>query len=163
MEVIFYGSWTKDGAGAGVVLISPDKENITQSWKLDFKVTNNVAEYKAFILRLQLARSLKIKKLSVFTDLELIVRQVRSIFQKKHPRLRSYRNDIWDTIENAFDAFNITFIPRDENLHRDSLVVSASSFKIPDQFQIQYQIQIKYRPSILDNLKHFKYLKMMNN
>ena len=40
-------------------MISPYKENITQSCKLDFEVTNNVAEYEAFILGLQLAKSLK--------------------------------------------------------------------------------------------------------
>ena len=80
----------KDGAGAGVVLFSPEKENITQSCKLDFEVTNNVAEYEAFLLGLQLAKSLKIQNLSVFTDSELIVKQVRNVCQTKHPRLRSY-------------------------------------------------------------------------
>ena len=137
-------------------MISPEKENITQSCKLDFEVTNNVVEYEAFILGLQLARSLKVKNLRVFTDSKLILRQVRSLFQAKNCRLGSYRNEIWDTIENTFDAFNITFIPTDENLHADSLAISAISFKIPNQFQIQYQIQIKYRSPILDNLKQWK-------
>lgn len=68
------GSCTKDGAGLGVVLISPEKENITQSCKLDFEVTDNFAEYEDFLLGLQLAKSLKVQNLSVFTDSEIIVR-----------------------------------------------------------------------------------------
>lgn len=38
IDVYFY----KYGDGEGIVLISPDKENITQSFKLDFDVTNNI-------------------------------------------------------------------------------------------------------------------------
>jgi len=140
---------------SGVVLISPKKENITQSCKLDFEVTNNVVEYEAFLLGLQLAKSLKVQNLSVFTDSKLIVKHIRNIFQTKHPRLRSYRNEVWDSVENFFNVFNLTYIPRDQNIHVDSLVVSASSFKIPDQTNVLYQIQVKYRPSILDNLKYW--------
>ena len=91
-KLFFDGSYTKDGSGAGVVLISPEKENITQSCKLDFEVTNNVAEYEAFLLGLQLAKILKVQNLSVYTDSKLIIKQMRTICKTKHPRLRSYRN-----------------------------------------------------------------------
>ena len=138
--MFFDGSSTNDGAGARVVLISPEKENITQSCKVDFEVTNNVTEYEAFLLGLQLAKSLKVHNLSVFTDSEPILRQLRNIFQTKHPRLRSYRNEVWDSIENFFDASNITYVPRNKNIHSTSLVVSASSFNIPNQTQLLYQI-----------------------
>ena len=53
-----------------------------------------------------------------------------------------------------FSALNITAIPRYQNMHVDSLAVSASSFKIPDKMFVQYQILVKYRPSIPDNIKH---------
>jgi len=138
--MFFDGSCTKDGVGAGVVPISLENQHITQSCKLDFEVTNNVAEYEAFLLGLQLAKSLKVHNLSVFTDSELIVRQVIHIFQTKQLRLRSYRNDVLDSIESFLDAFNITYVPRNENIHVDSLVVSASSFNILDQTQLLYQI-----------------------
>ena len=135
-------------------LISPNKENITQSCKLEFEVTNNVAEYEAFLLGLELAKSLKVQNLSVFFYFELMVKQVRNLCQMKHPRLRSYRNEAWDTIGNFFQGFNIIVIPRDENMHADSLVVLARSFKVLEPVLLEYQIQVKYRPSIPDNLKH---------
>jgi len=70
----FDGVFSKRGAGAGIILICPDKKNITQSFKLDFKVTNNVAEYEALILGLDLAKSLKAENLVVHGDSELIVK-----------------------------------------------------------------------------------------
>ena len=50
----------------------------------------------------------------------------------------------------------MTHIPRDKNIHADALVVSARSFKIPYHTDVLYQIQVKYRPSIPDNLKHLQ-------
>lgn len=38
----------------------------------------------------------------------------------------------------------------------DSLAVSACYFKIHDKMLVQYKIQVKYRPYIPDNLKHWK-------
>jgi len=38
----------------------------------------------------------------------------------------------------------------------DSLVVFASNFKIPFPPKIKYDVEVKYRPSILDNVKHLK-------
>lgn len=115
-----------------------------------------MAKYEDFLLGLELAKSLKVQNLSVFFDSELIIKQVRNLCQTKHPRLRSYRNEVWDTIENLFQGFNITAIPRDENMHADSLAILASSFKILELVLLQYQIQVKYRPSIIDNLKHWQ-------
>ena len=84
-----------------------------------------MVEYEAFLLRLQLAKSLKVQNLSVFTDSKLIVKQVRNICQTKHPRLSSYQNEVWDSVEKFFDAFNLTYIPRDQNIHAGALAVSA--------------------------------------
>jgi hypothetical protein len=53
-------------------------------------------------------------------------------------------------------AFNISFIPREENTLVDSLAISASLFKIPLLPKIKYEVEIRYRPSILDNIKHWK-------
>lgn len=57
-------------------------------------------------------------------------------------------------MENYFQAIIILAILQEDNMHADSLAVSASIFKIPDSLQLQYQIIVKYMPSIPDNLKH---------
>lgn len=41
-KLYFDGAFSKERVGADIILISPSKENITQSYKLEFDVTNNV-------------------------------------------------------------------------------------------------------------------------
>jgi hypothetical protein len=86
----------------------------------------------------------------------LIVHQVRNMYQAKNPRLRTYINEVWDLIDNFFLAFNISFVPREENAMADSLVVSASNFKIPLPPKLKYDVEVKYRPSIPNNVKNWK-------
>ena len=42
------------GSGAGIILEGPDNVTLEQALKLNFKATNNQAEYKAFIVGLNL-------------------------------------------------------------------------------------------------------------
>jgi ribonuclease HI len=91
--------------GAGVVLVSLTQETIALSYKLELKDTNNVAEYEALVLGLRAAKNKGIEEISIFGDAKLIFRQVRNLYQYKHPRLRSYRNEAWDLIDNFFLPF----------------------------------------------------------
>ena len=106
--------------------VSPTQETVSLSYKLEFETTNNVAEYEALVLGLRAARGMGIHEVAVFGDAELVVQQIRSAYQAKHPRLRNYRIEAWDLIDNFFSAFNISFIPREDNVVADSLAVSAS-------------------------------------
>jgi ribonuclease HI len=115
---------------------------------LEFEATNNVAEYEALALGLEAARKMNITQLAVFGDSELVVQQVRNVYQTKHPRMRAYRNMIWDLIDNLFLAFNITVVSRELNQQEDSLVVYASTFKVPIIPQTKYEVEMRYRPSI---------------
>jgi hypothetical protein len=139
-----------------VVFISPCQETISLSYKLEFETTNNVAEYEALVLGMRAAKEWGIKDMVVFGDAELIIQQVKNVYQAKHPQLKRYRNEVWDLIDNFFYAFNIVFVPRKENTSADSLVVSASLFRIPLPPKIHGEVEVRYRPSILDNIKHWK-------
>jgi ribonuclease HI len=139
-----------------VVFVSPAQETISFSYKVEFETTNNVVEYEALVLGLRAAKYMGIEELSIFGDAELIVHQIKNIYKTKHPRLRSYRNEVWDLLDNFFSAFNISFIPREENTMVDSLVVSARNFTIPIHPKIKYDVEVKYRSSILDNVKYWK-------
>ena len=52
--------------------------------------------------------------------------------------------------------FELSYIPRAMNHLDDSLVVSASLFVPPLPPSLSYDIQVKYRPSLLDNVKFWK-------
>jgi ribonuclease HI len=155
-KIFFDGAYSKEGAGAGVVLVSPTQETIALSYKLEFKATINVAEYEELVLGLRAAKDMGFEEISVFGDAELIVHQVRNIYQDNHPRLRSYRNEVWGLIDNCFLAFNISFIPREENIMVDSLVVSTRNFRVPLPPKLRYDLEVNYKPSVPGNLKNWK-------
>jgi ribonuclease HI len=120
-----------------------------------------VVEYEALVLGLRVAKDMKIEELAVFGDAELIVHQVKNMYQAKHLRLRTYINEVWDLVDSFFLDFNISFVPRDENTMADSLVVSTSNFKVPLPPKLKYDVEVKYRPSIPNNVKHWKVLRMI--
>jgi hypothetical protein len=56
--IFFDDSSRKQGTGAGVLLLTLDEEQFKYMVHLDFKATNNIAEYKALIFGLSIALSL---------------------------------------------------------------------------------------------------------
>ena len=139
----FDGASSKEGVGAGVLLISAGGEVISLMYKLEFKTTNNTVEYEALILGLREAKELGIKELVVFGDSELVIQQVKSVYQVKQYLLKVYRNEAWDLIENFFIAFNITFVPREYNETTDSLALAATYFKVPKVTHLKYHIDVR--------------------
>ena len=70
----FDGAYSKDGKGAGFLLISPEGNLMPFYFKLEFDSTDNVVEYEALILILQVAKQMKVQCISIFGDSELIIR-----------------------------------------------------------------------------------------
>jgi ribonuclease HI len=158
-KMFFDGASSYHEAGAGVVLIAPDDQfMIPFSYRLQWFIycTNNVCEYEALVLGLEATQKMKIKNIEVFGDAELIIRQVNRQYQAKHPRLRTYRNCVWDLVENYFTSVNFHSVPRIENQQADALAKAASTFDPPTSFNLKYHIQLRHRPSIPDNVQHWQ-------
>jgi ribonuclease HI len=68
---------SKEGFGVGIVFVSPTKEVIPLSYKLEFYTTNNINEYEALLLGLKFAKNMGIDKIYVFGDSELIIYQIK--------------------------------------------------------------------------------------
>lgn len=69
----FDGAKSKEGAGAGVVFFSLEKNTFRYSFTLKFSCTNNIVEYEALLLGLKVATHHGIKKLHVIGDFELVI------------------------------------------------------------------------------------------
>ena len=67
--------------------------------------------------------------------------------------MRAYRNLVLDLLE-SFKEYQLSVIPRSQNHIVDALAVAASVFKIPIYPNRRYQIEVKHRPSVLDNVKY---------
>jgi ribonuclease HI len=57
----FDGSYTLKGAGAGVVLISPEGDMLKYAIQIEFPATDNTAEYEGLVTGLRLATELGIR------------------------------------------------------------------------------------------------------
>jgi hypothetical protein len=88
--LFFDGSTRNKKAGAGVVLIDPNGEQVKYMVHLDFEATNNMAEYEALIFGLTVALSLGVRELLVKGDSQLIIRQVRGECCSNNPQLTAY-------------------------------------------------------------------------
>jgi hypothetical protein len=71
----FDGSVMKEGAGVGLVFISPLDMHMEYMVRLHFLASNNAAEYEAQINCLRIAVELRIKRLEIRGDSELVVGQ----------------------------------------------------------------------------------------
>ena len=156
-QMSFDGVASKEGAGAGagVWLRPPVGEPKLLSYKLGFKCTNNIVEYEALFLGLKALRDLQAQKINIQGDSELVIKEVQGSYQAKHPRLRSYGNLVLDLME-GFKECQYTVIPREENSEADALAVSTSMFPIPEHPKGDFQIEVRYRPSIPDNVDHWQ-------
>jgi ribonuclease HI len=94
----FNGAVIREGAGAGVWINLPKKSTKMCSYKIAFDCTNNMAEYEELVLGLKTLKEMGAKKIVVYGYSELIINQIKGIYQAKHPRLRVYRNIVLDLL-----------------------------------------------------------------
>jgi ribonuclease HI len=112
--------------GAGVILIDPSGDQVKYMVHLEFKATNNMAEYKALIFGLSAALSFGIRQLLVKGDSQLIIKQVRGECSCNEPRLVAYLLHV-RKLEKDFTALELQHIPRIDNSAADDLSVKAST------------------------------------
>lgn len=87
-------------------MVSLTNKVIPLIYKLSFECTNNMAEYEALILVLKATVTLKIKDIDIYWDSQLIVNQVKDLFDTKEEKLKPYRLMVIDLLDQ-FDIYNI--------------------------------------------------------
>ncbi|XP_022859516.1 uncharacterized protein LOC111380239 [Olea europaea var. sylvestris] len=81
------GSSGEAGAGAKIVLESPEGHLLNCAVRFGFRASNNVAEYEALLAGLRLAKEIHVKKLLASSDSQLVVNQVNGDFAAKDDAL----------------------------------------------------------------------------
>ena len=107
------------------------------------------------ILGLTALKKMKVRKIVVYVDSELVIDQVKGVYQSKHPKMRAYRNLTLELLEE-FDEFTTSLIPREQKNIDYSLSNSSSLFQIPIYPNKKYEIQVKHKPSIPDNVSNWQ-------
>ncbi|XP_022004051.1 uncharacterized protein LOC110901539 [Helianthus annuus] len=121
-----HGASNKDGAGAGLMLVSLEKHEFTYAICLDFKSTNNEAEYKAFLAGLRLAIKMGVKYLEAHVDSLLVAGQINGQYGAKGD-VMALDLEQAKTLLQSFDSFKIHHINRSENKPADALSKLAST------------------------------------
>jgi ribonuclease HI len=83
--------------------------------------THNVAEYKALIEGLRLAREYGIQRLRVYMDSELVVEQLNGVAAVKQAHLGEL-HDAASSLKAQFKNIRISWVPREMNAEADRLV-----------------------------------------
>ncbi|KAL0462652.1 UNVERIFIED_CONTAM: hypothetical protein Slati_0152800 [Sesamum latifolium] len=80
------GSSTAQGSGAGIVITTPQGEDLEFAIKFGFKASNNEAEYEALVIGLRMAHEAGAKHLLAYSDSQLVVKQVEGTYEAKEER-----------------------------------------------------------------------------
>jgi ribonuclease HI len=108
-------------AAIAAVVASPDGEVIESRGELIGRATNNVAEYRALLLGIELARALGAAEVQLIGDSELIVKQVKGEYRVKDAGLRPLHAQVRAALED-FDRWSIRHVRREQNEAADALV-----------------------------------------
>lgn len=111
-------------AGAGAVILDKEGNVIRELKKYLGKNTNNVAEYRALILGLSEVLKLKGTRVHIFSDSELMVRQLNGTYAVKNKGLAVLYNEVNDLLKK-FVRYDIKYINREKNRHADRLANEA--------------------------------------
>ena len=107
-------------SGIGVILYDGNNKILNKISEYIGIATNNVAEYSALIRTLKEASKLKADNILVFSDSELIVKQVKGEYITKDVKLRVLRDNVYNLMKN-FSKCNIIHINRENNKLADKL------------------------------------------
>jgi ribonuclease HI len=116
----------KEGAGVGLVFISPQGVHMEYMVRLHFPASNNAAEYEALNNGLRIAVELRIKRLEIRGDSELVVGQVMKDKNCVDPKMAAYCQADRD-LEGKFHGLELHHVLRDYNKADDVLAKAASS------------------------------------
>ncbi|MGB9921078.1 MAG: ribonuclease HI family protein [Moorellales bacterium] len=107
-------------AGYGVVIQDREGRVLAELSGSLGVATNNVAEYTALLKALEQARQLGAEEVEVYTDSELLARQIGGTYAVKSPRLAPLYRQAQSAL-SAFRRYRVVHVPREENRVADAL------------------------------------------
>ncbi|XP_004306255.1 PREDICTED: uncharacterized protein LOC101314018 [Fragaria vesca subsp. vesca] len=127
----FDGSRTDTATGAGIAIANPAGDRFSYSFQLDFKCTNNQAEYEALIIGLEILLNLGVREVQIFGDSLLVINQLVEKFKCLSSSIEPYLRKAFEVLDR-FDDVYIEHIPREFNFAANELVQVASGLNLRD-------------------------------
>ena len=133
------GPTSKIIAGVGVVFVSPENHVLSRAFSLTESFSNNVAEYNALFISLQLAQQMGVQYLKAYDDSKLIINQVKGEYEVRHEDPIPY-HPAAIKLAKSFYGFYISHISRLLNTKADALAALAATLAL--------LADITYRPIV---------------
>src|SRR3954454_19356511 len=150
------GSWTMyfDGskkntrAGAGIVLMSPQRDKMKYVLWMNFPLpSNNEAEYEALLHGMRVARACGATRLEIYGDSNLVVQQTMNLCDAINDNMVAYR-EMYNILEASFEACELKHIAKGSNDEADTLEnIGSTCSPIPDGvfYEVMNKCSIKSR------------------
>ena len=116
-------------AGIGIMLKDGRGQKLKSLYKYIGRTTNNIAEYTALVYALQEALMLGLKEIIVYSDSELLVKQLNNEYRVKNSNLKPYYEQFLH-LRSGFNKLEVKQINRTENKESDRLANQAIDSRI---------------------------------
>ena len=111
-------------AGYGVYVQDAEGGDVARLYGYLGVATNNVAEYQGLIQGLRFALEQGARRVHVYSDSELVVRQIEGRYKVKHPAMVPLYREASELL-GRFTRWHIAHVPRAQNKEADRLVNRA--------------------------------------
>jgi ribonuclease HI len=109
-----------EGVDVGVLLISPQGQQLKYILQIHYKAFDNGAECEALIPRLRIALSLGIKRLLAFGDSMVVIEQANKEWDCVKDTMDAYCAEICK-LKGHFEGIEFQHVPRSNNVAADVL------------------------------------------
>lgn len=111
-------------AGFGIHVTASDGSELAALYGYLGKATNNVAEYQALLHGLRFALARGASRVEVFSDSELLVRQLEGRYRVKNAGLQPLHREAQGLLAR-FASAKVAHVPRERNREADALANRA--------------------------------------
>jgi ribonuclease HI len=115
-------------AGFGVHVATPSGEELGGLYGYLGRATNNVAEYQALLHALRYALKRGARTVEIFSDSELVVKQISGAYKVKHPAMIALHREA-KSLLHRFERASLRHVRREQNKDADRLANQALDLK----------------------------------
>jgi ribonuclease HI len=111
-------------AAVAAVITDPSGNDLAEAAETIGEATNNVAEYRALLLGIELVKQIAADEVEFVGDSKLIVEQVKGNWKVKQDHLRPLHTKVRDALRDL-PKWSIRHVKRGENERADQLLNDA--------------------------------------
>jgi len=125
LEIYIDGACSGNPGEAGIgIVMSAEGKVVKEISKAIGQATNNIAEYSALIFALEEALVFNADELKIFTDSELLFKQVRGDYKVKNEKLKFLYDQV-QLLMQGFTHVDLSHVRRELNKKADALATQS--------------------------------------